>query len=56
MNEMISAKKQDFLDRLNEWREKNSDCLISSEEIDTIFSRDKEDLVTDIPNIFENDD
>ena len=56
MSEETTTKKQDYLNRIYEWRKKNSDCMMSSEEIDAIFARDKEDLLTDVPNIFEDDD
>ena len=42
MSEELFNKKQSFMERVNEWRNKYSDCLLSDEEADTIFARDKE--------------
>ena len=55
MDEQSSTKKQEYLNKLNEWREKYSNCMMSSEEIDALFVRDKEDFATDDSNIFEEE-
>ncbi|MCR4741773.1 MAG: type II toxin-antitoxin system Phd/YefM family antitoxin [Treponema sp.] len=41
-----AGKKQKFLDGINTWREKYAYCLISNQEVDSMFERSKEDEVS----------
>ena len=38
-----AEKSQSFFDKINYWREKYYDCLLSTDEADSIFAREKED-------------